>query len=123
MSVAGLDRRHSPVTYARPRYRVLQGQAAGVFGQGQRERAGVFQVFPEPVQGAGRAGGPDVVHAQAPVQRVRQPHQVVEARGERDPGADHPERGRRRRGDRRSRGTPTAAAAAADSKLGTTETA
>lgn len=75
-----------------------------MFGQGQRERARAVQVFPGPVPEIARTGRPGGVPAEAPVQRVRQPHQI-ETRRSRGRGHGHGFRpgGRRRRGHRRTR--------------------
>jgi len=90
-----------------------------VLGQGQHERARSVQVLAGAVPEDERAGRPGGVPAEAPVQRVRQPHQVVEARrGERGSRHDFRSGGRRFR-PRPRRATAAAAAAA----TGTGETA
>lgn len=99
---------------------ISQGQADRVLGQGQRERA---RAVHEPVgavpetERAGRPGGRRP--AETPVQRVRQPHQVIEARRERGGRRSLWSTGRRRslRRLRARRRTPAATA------TGTSQTA
>jgi len=85
-----------------------------VLGQGQCERARSLQVLAGTVPEAERAGRPGGVPAEAPVQRVRKPHQVVEARrGERGSRHDFRSTGRRFLSRPRRAAAPAATAAAA----------
>jgi len=94
-----------------------------VLGQGQRERARSVQVLAGAVPEDERPGRPGGVPAEAPVQRVRQPHQVVEARrGERG-RSRHDFRSGGRRFRSRPRRAPAPAATAAAAATGTGETA
>lgn len=58
----------------------MQGQVDRVLGQGRRERARAVQVSAGALPEAERTGRPVGGSAEAPVQRVRQPHQIVETR-------------------------------------------
>lgn len=87
-----------------------QGQVDRVLGQGQRERARAVHEPVGAVAETERGGRPGGRAAETPVQRVREPHQVIEARRERGSRGGFRSAGRRNRVRLRARRTPAAAA-------------